>query len=308
MKPEIMMKRIRVSLLAALWVSILCGCAGQQTGIPADADSGPAPSAAAESLMESRVVRLTLGGGHMGRDIPFMLYLPKGYGGGDDYPVFYGLHGYSANEKQWIDTVGIADAADRLIESGEIKPLIMVFPLTRYDTMKEIQEDAEDGIWEEDHMDRFLCRELVPYIDSNYDTITSSDGRYIGGFSMGGMIALRIALHHTELFGKVGGYTPAVPSSDYSDKQLERWLFPNDDIEDIHDVAAFAREHGFDRLQVYLNCGDTNDPFAPGVQSLYEALQMRGVKTQFEVFEGGHDIHNIMDDLDKHLKFYCGME
>ena len=84
---------------------------------------------------------------------------------------------------------------------------------------------------------------------------------------MGGMMALRIAFHHTDLFSKVGGYSPGVLYNDFSDKQLEEWLFPNDNIDEIDDVEAFAKEKGFNKLNIYLDAGNENDPFAVGVQS-----------------------------------------
>ena len=143
-----------------------------------------------------------------------MVYLPKGYGGGEHYPVWYGLHGFGSNEAMWINSVGAAKTADRLIENGEIKPLIMVFPFTRDDSLKEVQENmCQDGEFGEQNMDQFLYKELVPYIDVHYDTIKTAEGRSIGGFSMGGAIALRVVTHHSDIYGKVGGFSAAVPTT-----------------------------------------------------------------------------------------------
>ena len=256
-----------------------------------------------EPLAQSQVITLSLESEYMGTQVPCLVYLPKGYGGGHKYPVWYGLHGHGSSQTFWVDN-GVAEDADELIDSGEIEPIIMVFPRARDATLKEIEQDiAEDGKLGEATMDQFLCKELVPYIDAHYDTDATPKGRYIGGFSMGGMIALRIAFRHTDLFSKVGGYSAAVISSDYSGRQLEKWLYPYDNVEQLDDIQRFDRKKGFDKLQVYLDAGNENDPFSTGLQSLYDALQQRGIQSEFRLYEGGHSLQK--DSIKDYLKFYA---
>lgn len=262
--------------------------------------------AVSEPLKKSQITRLTMESKYLDKKVPYIVYLPMGYGDGTEYPVWYGLHSYSTNETMWINN-GIADAADALIDKGEIEPLIMVFPYVKDASLKEIEADLEDdGKLDERNVDKFISKELIPYIDSQYFTDTSQDGRYIGGFSMGGMLALRIAFHHTDLFTKVGGYSAGVLSNDFSDRQLEKWLFPNDNIDEIDDVVAFADKKGFTNLKIYLDAGNSNDPFTVGLQSLYEALQLRNISSEFTIYDGGHSLQS--DFINDYLKFYTGIE
>lgn len=257
-----------------------------------------------EPLENSQIIKLSMESKYLDKKVPYIVYLPKGYGDGTEFPVWYGLHSFSMNETMWINN-GIAEAADELIDSGEIDPLIMVFPFVKDATLREIEADLkDDGKLDERNVDKFISKELIPYIDSHYFTITSQDGRFIGGFSMGGMMALRIAFHHTDLFTKVGGYSPGVLSNDYSDKQLEKWLFPNDNVDEIDDLVAFAKEKGFTNLNIYLDAGNSNDPFTVGLQSLYEALQLRNIKSKFMIYDGGHSLQT--DLIKDYLKFYTG--
>jgi enterochelin esterase-like enzyme len=277
---------------------MLCGCSSKKEHLRSIGFSEP--------IEESMIVTLSVDSEYMGRKVPCMIYLPKGYGGGEEYPVWYALHGHSSDESMWID-YGIAEAADELIDGGEIEPIIMVFPYTKDATLKELEKDIEDdGKLGERNMDQFLWRELIPYIDSHYYAGTSSESRYIGGFSMGGMIALRIAFHHTDLFSKVGGYSAAVISSDYSGRQLEEWLYPYDNIAAIDDISDFDKEKGLDKLNIHLDAGNANDPFAVGLQSLYDALQKRGIQSEFELYEGGHTLRE--SSLRDYLKFYAAKE
>lgn len=260
--------------------------------------------AVSEPLENSQIIKLSMESKYLDKKVPYIVYLPKGYGDGTEFPVWYGLHSFSMNETMWINN-GIAEAADELIDSGEIDPLIMVFPFVKDATLREIEADLkDDGKLDERNVDKFISKELIPYIDSHYFTITSQDGRFIGGFSMGGMMALRIAFHHTDLFTKVGGYSPGVLSNDYSDRQLEKWLFPNDNVDEIDDLVAFAKEKGFTNLNIYMDAGNANDPFTVGLQSLYEALQLRNIKSEFIIYDGGHSLQtNLIKD---YLKFYTG--
>jgi enterochelin esterase-like enzyme len=188
---------------------------------------------------------------------------------------------------------------------GELRPMIMVFPLTRYDSAKAIQEDMKDGKRDESGMGRFLTKELIPYIDAHYDTVDSPEGRTIGGYSMGGYFALEIAFQHPDLFGKAGAFNPALTSSDFSGGRSEKWLYPGAASE-ASDAAAFAKAKGLDEIQVYLDCGRVNDPFSEGTQSLALALQERGVPVTFSLHDGGHSLQ--LYKIREYLLFFGGAE
>lgn len=121
---------------------------------------------------------------------------------------------------------------------------------------------------------------------------------------MGGMMALRIAFHHPNLFSKVGAYSPSILANDFSDRQLESWLYPNDNIKKFSNVKKFAKKKGFTHLHIYVDAGKTNDPFLVGVQSLYKALQLRNISSELLIYDGGHSLQiNLVKD---YLRFYTG--
>ena len=296
MSSKNIIKKLIPSITIAILSILLIGCK----------KSDSRNIAVIKPLEKSEIITLTMESKYLDKKVPYIVYLPKGYGDGSEHPVWYGLHSFSMNETMWVNN-GIAEAADELIDSGEIEPLIMVFPFVKEASLKEIEADInDDGKLDERNVDKFISAELIPYIDSQYFTVTSQDGRFIGGFSMGGMMALRIAFHHTDLFSKVGGYSPGVLSNDFSDKQLEQWLFPNDNVDEIDDVAAFAKEKGFTNLNIYMDAGNANDPFTVGLQSLYEALQLRNVKSEFIIYDGGHSLQTSL--IKDYLKFYTGID
>lgn len=119
---------------------------------------------------------------------------------------------------------------------------------------------------------------------------------------MGGMISLRVAFHHADLFSKVGGYTPAMISKDYSNNQLEEWLYPNDKFDQSIDILAFDKKKGFDKLKIYIDTGNSNDPFSEGNQSLNKALLKRKIDIEFRLYNGGHSLQT--DFIEDYLMFY----
>ncbi len=236
----------------------------------------------------------------MDATVPYIVYLPAGYSPAQKYPVWYAMHGNSSTETFWLDFGMVGEHADALTASGELAPMIMVFPFTRYDDAKTIVADMEDGVRGPSRMERFLCEELIPYIDAHYSTIPSAEGRYIGGFSMGGLFALQIGLHQPQLFSKIGAYSPALTYSDFSADHFERWL--STDTNDAFELEGYAKTHGMNKLFVYLDCGGESDPFSSGAASLQDALTARGIQSAFHPHEGGHALDLSL--VDTYLLFY----
>ena len=59
------------------------------------------------------------------------IYLPPNYDKANQrYPVLYLLHGYTGNDRGWMDPtyVGLPEMMDRLIEHHTIVPMIVVMP------------------------------------------------------------------------------------------------------------------------------------------------------------------------------------
>lgn len=271
------------------------------TGCSNAADA-PSPASLATPTAQSAVSRFTLESPAMDATVPFLVYLPSGYTPAQKYPVWYAMHGYSATEKWWLSDGHVGERADALIASGDLAPMILVFPMTRYDDAKTIEADMEDGVRGPSRMERFLCDELIPYIDAHYRTIAAPEGRFIGGFSMGGLFALQIGLHRPDLFTKVGAYSPALTYRDFSGDHFERWL--SSDPADASSLPGYAKAHDLDKLSIYLDCGGESDPFSVGAASLYDALVARGIQTEFHPHEGGHSLDLTL--VDDYLLFYSG--
>jgi len=129
------------------------------------------------------------------------VYLPPGYNETTKrYPVIYFLHGFGGNHI----IPGMVDILDYAIESRRIRPFILVIPdeQTTYGG-SFYSNSGIFGNWED-----FTAFDLVTYMDQNYRTIAKKESRGITGHSMGGYGALKIAMHHPEVFSTVYAISP----------------------------------------------------------------------------------------------------
>lgn len=153
------------------------------------------------------------------------IWLPPGYHDNENerFPVLYMHDGQNlfdpgaTNYGDW----GVDEAMTRLIESGEVRPAIIVGV---WNTPKRFEEympqKVVDGPLVETAVERydampgetvysdrylkFLVEELKPFIDQNYRTAMSPSDTFTMGSSMGGLISAYAVTEYPEIFGGAG--------------------------------------------------------------------------------------------------------
>ncbi|RDC64950.1 alpha/beta hydrolase [Adhaeribacter pallidiroseus] len=108
------------------------------------------------------------------------------------YPVLYLLHGYSGNFRDWLTKVPDKTVLTSLADQYQ---MIIVTP------------DGGFGSWYLDspldkasQYETFITKELVQEVQTKYRTITTREGRFISGLSMGGHGALYLSARHPDLY------------------------------------------------------------------------------------------------------------
>jgi len=180
-------------------------------------------------------------------DRDLAVYLPPDYPTAKKqrYPAVYFLHGYSGNNRAFtvyptpetnpnlpaalippallqqidIDRVPSYQTFDRLIQEKQLPPFIFVQPdgsLHQPDKFgqKIVTGDPRtkgsfyvNSPYTGNYENYIL--ESIQYVDAHYRTHSDPASRVIAGGSMGGYGALRLALHHPQLFGHVAALSPA---------------------------------------------------------------------------------------------------
>ena len=185
------------------------------------------------------------------------VYTPPSYGKNkkEKYPVLYLQHGWGEDETAWM-TQGHANLImDNLIADGKIKPFIVV---CTYGMTNDIQFGGLGGFTAKE-FETVLCDELIPYVDSHFQTKTDKWNRAMAGLSMGGMETKQITLRRPELFGSWG--------------LLSGGQYAPDEIQDTKKVKY-----------IFQSCGSKEQPDA--IKSSVEALKAAGYNAEAHVSEG----------------------
>ncbi|MCA8962317.1 MAG: enterochelin esterase [Planctomycetes bacterium] len=199
------------------------------------------------------------------REVP--VYLPAAY---DDepsrrFPVLFALAGYTGSGLGMLGwknfSENLPERLDRLIDTGALSPVIVVFPdgFTALGGNQYIDSPAVGSYA------TYLTRELVPFVDSNYRTLADRAHRGVFGKSSGGYGALVHGLLHTDTWGAVAchsgdlyfdvAYRPDFPLAldelAKHDRSIARFLesflvFVNPATTEIHTLMVIAMAATYD--------------------------------------------------------------
>lgn len=214
----------------------------------------------------------------LSQPLRFRVYLPPCYSAAPEqpYPVLYMLHGQSFDETQW-DNLGIDEAADAMISSGEIQPLIIVMP-------------GEDNWLENALSSRFgpaLINQVIPWVDANYPTCPERACRALGGLSRGAAWAMRLGILHPELFTALGGHSLALFDGDVN-------YLP----------VLLTRMDASLRPQIYLDVGD-KDRWKDSMTVFVAKLKYIQMNPVFLVQPGGHNEDYWREHTPEYLRWYA---
>ncbi|CAB5719129.1 Endo-1,4-beta-xylanase Z precursor [Delftia tsuruhatensis] len=228
------------------------------------------------------------------RSWTYNVYLPTGYDAQARlrYPVMYLLHGNDGQRNDWAVKGSLLRTVDQLIQNGEIPPAIIVMPdagTTWYVDLKEPMETA-------------FFQDLVPHVEKKYRTLTSRDGRVIGGLSMGGYGALRYVLKYPEKFQAAALLSPAIynpePPADSSARFVKVFAEPGTSGQYSATVwksynypvlwdAFLARKIS---VPMYINSGDDDEFMIESeAAQLYGQLRKNKQPAELRIVNGKHE-------------------
>lgn len=295
-----MERAVRLNLVVAGIALGLC-CALMATSRP----STPYPGADAGGECLSVPSRI------LGRAVPFCVILPPGYA--EDatrrYPVLYYLHGLGDNQQMFVRSGGF-NLVEELWDRHQIGDFILVSPAG----YASFFMNSYDGRF---RYEDFFLQELVPWIENRYRISARRESRGIGGISMGGYGALRMAFLHSQLFGSVSAHSAAlmerlpaisVGNSPESGRlQILGNVFgspPDRPFWDRNNPLNIARTAELAGMKIYFDCGSEDDyGFEAGAQALHNVLASRHISHEFHLYPGGHNWSYFAEHLPDSLRF-----
>jgi alpha-L-arabinofuranosidase len=199
------------------------------------------------------------------------------------YPVLYLQHGGGEDETGWGSQGYTGLIMDNLFAEGKAKPFIIVMansyvpgaagpgrgPASASATNAPSRGVAGPGGRRFDFsaFERVLVNDLIPFIDSNYRTLTDKPNRAMAGLSMGGMQTRAITLANLDKFSHIGIFSGGSIA-----------------LTNITDLAAFKREVKL----VFVTYGSRENGAAG--EANVEALRQAGITSFFyESPNTGHE-------------------
>jgi len=205
------------------------------------------------------------------------------------YPVVYLLHGWPGSDKNWLEHGHAPEVAESLAVHGEIPEVILVFPSGKGPGLlgRSYWIDSYDGRC---RLETWLTRQLVPWVDESFRTLTEPAARGLIGLSDGANGAFDLALRHPDLFGAAAGHScdfvltktfggSGIYGPEPGASALLASHSPARYVGSVVDVAK--------RLRLYVDCG-TSDGSLAATRAFHSLLDSLGVAHEYHEFPGSH--------------------
>ena len=247
----------------------------------------------------------------LGRKVAVNVYLPDGYDNGGQFPVTYLLHGAGGNETEWASNAGIVATLDAMINRGQIRPTVAVMPTTGGGTW------WVDGAT--DRAEAAFMQELLPWVERRYKVATGRGSRSIGGQSMGGYGALRLALKYPDRFCGAMILSPAIydplPPATSASRLTSQFARSGKFDETLWKSLNYpallpAYQRGTERVAMWIASGD-HDHLGIAAESAnlyWKMFQIQPKKVELRIVDGDHEwlaFREMFPDALRYVEAQC---
>ena len=217
----------------------------------------------------------------MEKNIKAVIIKPQSYDGQTAFPVIYLLHGYSDRYDRWIKNVPhITALADQY-------GMMIVCPDGGYNSW--YWDSPIDSTFQ---YETFVSKELIAWVDQNYKTVSSREGRAITGLSMGGHGGLYLAFRNQEVFGACGSMSGGVDIRPFPNNwDMSRLLGTQQEHPDNweeYTVMGLLHLLTPNTLKIIIDCG-TEDFFYAVNERLHKELLYRNIPHDYITRPGAHN-------------------
>ncbi len=256
----------------------------------------------------------------------YSIYLPPSFfrESTRTYPVVYFLHGLNNDRTSWtVSRYGnIHQKVEEMILDGDVPEFLMVHP----DGGNSFYCNYADG---GSNYEDFVTRELVAHIEERYRARQDRKSRAIGGTSMGGYGALKIAMKFSDRYASTVGHSPIiflgknpldVPEEMKSTRYYQffvsilKQVFGDpfqQTLWDANNPLLLAKSGSLNNLNIFFDYG-TADRYNrtihldEGVKALHQALTEAHVPHTFREYPGEpHGWALVATHLKESLPYLC---
>ncbi len=154
-----------------------------------------------------RVEFHTMASKALGGDQPFSVFLPPSFDRNParTYPAVYFLHGLNNDETSWtVPRYGDLPAKlEEMIQAGTLPEIVMVNPRGDHSFYCNTADGSK-------RYEDYITQDIVEYVQAHYRARPERRYRSIGGTSMGGYGALKIAMKYPDRYAATVGLSPII--------------------------------------------------------------------------------------------------
>jgi len=234
----------------------------------------------------------------LGHRADLTLYVPERKTA--DLPIALLLHGVYGSHWSWAFQGGAHRTMKRLIDSGEVPPMILAMP--------------SDGLWGDGsgylphpdyNFEGWICEEVIQAAIEVVDGATDASPLFISGLSMGGYGALRLAAKYPQHFRGCSAHSSVTEFEQLdplSEKSLADYPVQGDETSILH----YMNLNKSALPPVRFDCG-TEDELLKANRQLHQAMLDMKIPHSYEEFPGGHDWSYWGNHLEETLNFFGGL-
>lgn len=228
-----------------------------------------------------------------------VVYTPPGYAKNSKikYPVYYLISGTTDTEETFFKVGKVNFIMDNLIAEGKVKPMIIVMPYGNIAARLTEQlggqkpadptvRDGEDAVKRAKDFENDLVKNVLPYIEKNYNTENNRESRAIGGFSRGGGQTLRTAFGNMDTFAWVCSYSS--------------YLSPAEMNKNFSYIAGDAPKTNKQLKLLWTSVGN-EDFLYKGAVEFMDYLSAKNINYKKYINDGGHTWMNVKKYLNETL-------
>jgi len=226
----------------------------------------------------------------IGFDRRLYVYTPAGYESSTQkYPVFYLLHGAGGDEDAWTNMGRTAQIMDNLIAQNKARPMIVVMPngnanqAGAQNEVPPITAQGGQGIAAYQRyagkFEEHLVKDVIPFIEKNFRTLTGKDNRAIAGLSMGGAHTQTITNNNPGVFSYIGVFSMGIMNVGQQNQDAAK-------IAAERNAKLTALKNSGYKIY-WIACGK-DDFLYKGVVSLRETMDKINFKYIYRESKGGH--------------------
>ncbi|MEM8894701.1 MAG: alpha/beta hydrolase-fold protein [Bacteroidota bacterium] len=215
-----------------------------------------------------------------------------------DLPMVTLLHGVWGSCWVWPMMGNAHGVANNLINSGQIKPMILAMP--------------SDGLWGdgsaymphgEQDFEKWIAEDVPQAVLENIPQVSKTSKHFISGLSMGGYGALKIGARYGEQYAGISAHSSITAFDQmqlFVEESEEHYRSSNKELEDAF-TSIINNRAKLPPLRI--DCGES-DLLIEYNRTLHQRLNEEEIDHVYQEFPGGHEWAYWQEHLVDTLEFF----